>query len=109
MSELSAAIQAHFGQAVADDVFDTLLARIAAEPDADERAAQVEHVLRVVRVTPAQVVTLAKTPLVRDHLGLQLVLKRFVREREYEAERQQYAARSEWRKVAELILAFTPF
>ena len=109
MSELSATIQTHFGQAIADDAFDALLARIGAEPGAAERQAAVEHVLRVVLISPAQVVVLAKSATVRDSIGLQLVVKRFVREREYEAERKRYAERSEWKKVAEVILAFTPF
>jgi len=109
VSELSSSIQSYYGQPIADDAFEALLERIAAEPDAAERHGAVEHVLRVVLLTPAQVVVLAKSMVVRDSIGLQLVVKRFVREREYEAGRKAYAERSEWEKVAEVILAFTPF
>jgi hypothetical protein len=109
MTTTSARIQSHYGQPVDDAEIEALLASIAAEPTAADRLASIEHLVRVVRLSPPQAVALWRSSVVRDSVALQLVVKRFAREQEYIAERERYGARSEWTKVLEALAAITPF
>ena len=109
MSDLSALIQSHAGKPVTDSEFGLLLERMGAERDATARGTAVEHILGVIPVTPQQVVALARTATVRDSIGLQLVLKRFARDREFIAERERYAQRTEWQQAREWLSVLWPF
>ena len=108
MSATSARIQSHFGQPVGAEEFSALLELISAEPAPADRQACVEHLTRVVFLSPAQTVALWRSPLVRDSIALQLVVKRFAREQEYIAERNRFTARTEWQKALELLAAISP-
>ena len=108
MSATSGRIQSHFGQPVPPEEFSALLELISGEPTPADRQSSVEHLIRVVCLSPEQTIALWRSPLVRDSISLQLVVKRFAREQEYIAERNEFAARSEWQKDLELLAAISP-
>jgi len=84
--------------------FERLLATTA---DPQERDEAVVHLLRVVRLEPEQAVSLAKSHVVRERLGLQLELKRYVRAQQYASSRaaQQLHLASRWGVAFDLLVA----
>jgi sugar phosphate isomerase/epimerase len=78
------------------------------EPDKSQRQAAFDHLLRVVELTPEQVLQLAESELVREAIGLQLSLRRYATSKDFEAARQAAANEPTWRKVLETLFAGLP-
>lgn len=87
------------------ETFVTLLGAVGA---AQERHDAFQHLLRKVPLNPQQVVTLAKSQPVREDVGLQLALKRYIRARQFAASHAAEQARlsSKWGVAADIVMAF---
>ena len=107
MNPASELIRSYRGLSIGEDDFRRMLGLIDSQPGRGERHESIEHVLRSVELSPAQVAAIAQSREVRESVSLQLVVKRFVREREYAAARDQHARRSEWRTVMELLASLS--
>jgi hypothetical protein len=84
------------------DELSRFVACVADEPEKNERQAAVDHLLRVVDLTPNQVVALASTEIVRRELGLQLSVRRYAASKQYEAGRLPEGKESMWKMVNDL-------
>jgi hypothetical protein len=78
---------------------DRFIAHVVAAPENDERQGAVDHLLRVVDLTPAQVVHIAASAPVRGTVGLQLSVSRYARSKQFEAAQQSAANESAWKKA----------
>jgi hypothetical protein len=75
--------------------------------DGGSREEALAYLLRIVQLTPEQVIELSQAQPVRSTVGLQLLLKRYTRARQYAASNTAEAKRlaSGWAKAAEFVKA----
>lgn len=78
---------------------DRFLSYVAAEPEKDARQGAVDHLMRVVELTPDQVVHIAASDPVRREVGLQHSVRRYATSKQLEAARQSGANESVWKNV----------
>jgi len=88
----------------------TQLGKFVAElerQDTGSREEALAYLLRMVELTPEQVIELSQAQPVRTTVGLQLLLKRYTRARQYEMSNTAEAKRlaSGWAKAAEFVKA----
>jgi len=72
---------------------------VAAESEKDERQRAVDHLLRVVDLTPEQVVLIGASDPVRKEVGLQLSMKRYAMSKQFEAAQHAAANEPTWKKA----------
>jgi len=87
---------------------DRFLSCIAAESEKDERQAALDHLLRIVDLTPDQVIHIAASAPVRGAVGLQLAISRYARSKEFEAAQQSAPNEATWKKVLLSLGAILP-
>jgi len=87
---------------------DRFISYVAAESDKDERQGDVDHLLRVVDLTPDQVMLIAASDPVRRAVGLQLSVKRYATSKQFEAAQQSAANEPTWKKALLLLGAVFP-
>ena len=75
---------------------DRFISYVTAEAEKDERQGSIDHLLRVVDLTPDQVVHIAASDPVRGAVGLQLSVSRYARSKQFEAAKQSAANESAW-------------
>ena len=78
---------------------DRFISYVSAESEKDERQRAVDHLLRVVDLTPEQVIHIAGSAPVRVAVGLQLSVGRYARSKQFEAAQQSAANEPAWKKV----------
>jgi len=78
---------------------DRFISYVAAESEKDERQVAVDHLLRVVDLTPGQVIHIAASAPVREAVGLQLSVSRYARSKQFEAAQQSAANEATWKKA----------
>ena len=78
---------------------DRFIAYVAAEAEKDERQGAIDHLLRVVDLTPDQVIHVAASTPVRGSVGLQLSVSRYARSKQFEAAQQSAANEPAWKKA----------
>jgi hypothetical protein len=87
---------------------DRFISYVAAEPEKDEMQGAIDHLLRVVDLTPDQVVLIAASDPVRKAVGLQLSIKRYARSKQFEAAQQAAANEPTWKKALLILGASLP-
>ena len=81
---------------------------LAGECEPQMQVQALEHLLRAVHLQPEQVVSLARSQVVRERSGLQLALTRYARSQQYRSSHSTEQARlaSRWAEASDLIKAF---
>ena len=87
---------------------DLFISYVAAETEKDERQGAIDHLLRVVDLTPDQVIHIATSTLVRGAVGLQLSVSRYARSKQFEAAQQSAANEPAWKKAVLSLGAILP-
>jgi hypothetical protein len=87
---------------------DRFIAYVAASSDKDERQGAVDHLLRVIDLTPAQVILIAASDPVRREVGLQLSVRRYATSKQFEAAQQSAANAPAWKDALLFLGAALP-
>jgi hypothetical protein len=82
---------------------DRFLSYVAAEPEKDARQRAVDHLLRLVDLTPDQVMHVAASDPVRKGVGLQLSVRRYVTSRQFEEAQRSAENEAAWKKALMLL------
>jgi len=95
-------------ESISESELATFVTLLAAVPEALERHDAFQHLLRVAALSPDQVVVLAKSSPVREDVGLQLLLKRYIRSQQFAASHAAEQARlsSKWAVAADIVMGF---
>ena len=78
---------------------DRFISYVAAESEKDERQSAIDHLLRVMDLTPDQVVLVAASDPVRSAVGLQLSVRRYATSKQFEAAKQSAENEPTWKKA----------
>ena len=84
------------------------MSHVAAESEKDERQGDLDHLLRVVELTPAQVVSIAASDPVRKSVGLQLSVKRYATSKQFQAAQQSAENEPAWKNALLFLGAALP-
>jgi hypothetical protein len=84
------------------------IAHIASDSNKEERQAAIDHLLRVVDLTPDQVQILAASGPVHRVVGLQLSIRRYATSKQFEAARQAAANETAWQRTLDFLAAVIP-
>ena len=87
---------------------DRFISQVAGEAEADVRQSAVDHLLRVVDLTPEQVMQIAASDPVRKGIGLQLSVRRYASAKQFEAAQRSAANETAWKQVLLFIGAAIP-
>jgi hypothetical protein len=83
--------------------------QLALEVGKDDRQATIDHLLRVVDLTPDQLLLIARSESVANVVGLQHSIVRYARSKQFEAARQSAVEEPAWKYALTLLaLAFPP-